>query len=179
MFRYRITALLLPLLLLAFLPALAAYHWRIPLGEGLAFPFLGVLVVLFCALRYPDLLPSPLVFGSGLAFDLFTRSPLGYWTLIMLIALALARFTASLHERRGSVVLALGYLLLPMVLTFIAWGSASLYQFSWQPAAKTIEGMLMALILLILPVMLLIGLEAALITKRQTNLSPAFRRSRH
>ncbi len=179
MFRYRITALILPVLLLAFLPALAAYHWRMPLGDGLAFPFLGVLIVLFCALRYPDLLPSPLVFGSGLAFDLFTRSPLGYWTLIMLIALALARFIASLHERHGSLILALGYLLLPVILTFVAWGAASLYQFAWQPPATTIEGMMMALLLLIPPVMLLIGLETALITKKPGHLSPAFRRSRY
>ena len=37
MFQYRFTALILPALLLAFLPALAAYPWHLPLGNGMTF----------------------------------------------------------------------------------------------------------------------------------------------
>ncbi|MCF6198322.1 MAG: hypothetical protein L3J67_02805 [Hyphomicrobiaceae bacterium] len=179
MFRYRITALVLPVMLLAFLPTLAASQWHMPLGDGLAFPFLTVLVVLICALRYPGLLPSPLVFCSGLACDLFTRSPLGYWTLVMLITLALARFAETFHEHHGRLVRAVSTVLLPAFITLIAWILASLYELSWQPVRTTIEGMLMALLLLIVPVLLLMGLETLLITKKQNDPSRTFRRSRY
>ena len=180
MFRYRITALLLPVLLLAFLPALAAYPWHLPLGDGLAFPFLTVLVMMVCALRYPGLLPSPVVFLSGLACDLFTRSPIGYWTLLMLVTLALCRLTVTLSEQYGRLLALFCYALMPVSITVLAHALASLYQFSWQPIRPLLEGMLMALILLMAPLMLLLGLETVLITKKDDLPSPRrFRTGRY
>jgi len=178
MFRYRMTALVLPVMLLAFLPTLAAYQWHMPLGDGLAFPFLTILVVLICALRYPGLLPSPLVFCSGLACDLFTRSPLGYWTLIMLLTLVLARLTVTFHQGHGRLIRGASTLILPAFITLIAWILASFYELSWQPPRPIIEGMLMALLLLVVPVSLLMGFETLLITKKKTDPSRMFGRSR-
>ena len=166
MFRYRITALILPVLLLALLPALAAYPWHLPLGNGLAFPFLTVLVMMVCALRYPGLLPAPVVFLSGLACDLFTHSPTGYWTLLMLLILALCRLTVTLSEQYGRLLAFFCYALLPASILVLAHALASLYQFSWQPMRPLFEGLLMALILLVVPLMLLLGLEAVLITPK-------------
>ena len=162
---YRIGAILLPALLLLFLPMLAAYPWHLPLGNELALPLLTMLVVLFCGLRYPTLLPSPLVFASGLACDLLTRSPMGYWTLVLLLALAASRTAHGLSKRLGRFVILLSWLVLPVFMGMIVHGLASLYQLAKQPVQTTIDGMIMALILFMGPLMLLTGLERVLILK--------------
>ncbi len=169
MFTYRLTAPLLPALLLLFLPALAAYPWQLPVETGLVLPFLTLLVILFCALRYPGLLFSPLVFLSGLACDLFTRSPLGYWTLLFLLTLACARTAASLVTRRGPFF---GWLCSGLTLILAAaaaWGLASLYQFEWQPVDKIRNGLFFALLLLPVPALLLTGMEHWLILPAERN----------
>jgi len=174
MFDYRLTAPVLPVLLLFLLPALAAYPWQMPMGTSLALPFLTLLVILFCTLRYPGILVSPVVFISGLACDLFTRSPLGYWTFLFLITLSCARAITLVVESHGRMAGWICFFFALAFITFVAWAVASLYQFAWQIPALTIEGMLMALALLPLPVLLLVGLEKLLILPEDNFISRPF-----
>ena len=171
MFKYRLSAPILPFFLLLFLPALAAYPWQMPFGTSLIFPFLTMLMVLFCALRYPGLLFSPIVFFSGLACDLFTRSPLGFWTFLFLITLSCARTTTAIVERFGRPTGWVCFFVSLFFLTTLAWGTASLYQMEWQDPYTSIEGMVMALVLLPLPALFLAGLEKLLILRSESDQS--------
>ena len=172
MFDYRLSAPVLPIFLLLLLPALAAYPWQLPIGTSLALPFLTLLVILFCALRYPGILVSPVVFVSGMLCDLFTRSPLGYWVLLFLLALACARATTLIVESHGRFAGWLCFFITLAFTPFAALAVASLYQFEWQAPTATIEGMLMALALLPLPVLLLVGLEKLLILPTDNSARP-------
>lgn len=174
MLKYRYTALVLPAALLLLLPALAAYSWQMPFGGGLALPFLTLLTILFSALRYPGLMLSPLVFASGLACDLFTRSPLGYWTLLFLITLSCAHMTTLIVERRGRLAGWLCFCITVITMSALAWFLASLYQFEWQELRKTVDGMIMALVILPFPALFLVGLENLLILKRAKKPSRSF-----
>jgi len=126
---YKTGSAVLPVLLLFWLATLAAYPWVFPdicavlrdgslsplaarnavrgagaaTGDGLVLPFVGSLTVLFCALRYPGLLPAPMVFLAGIAFDLFTNAPLGLWTFIMLVTLGMGRSWHYLWGRLGGL----------------------------------------------------------------------------
>lgn len=163
--RYRVTAPLLPGLLLLLLPALAAYPWQLPFGSDLALPMLGLLTAFFCALRYPGLLLSPIIFLAGLACDLFTRAPLGYWALLFMAASICAALAATLAERYGALIGWLCLLVMAPLAAGAAWGLSSLYMEHWLDIRAISDGLLMALILLPLPILLLIGLEPLLMLR--------------
>ncbi len=163
MFEYRLTAPLLPGLLIFLLPAFAAYPWKMPIGNSLTLPFLTLLIILFCSLRYPGILFSPIVFLAGLSCDLFTRSPPGYWTFLFLMALTCARGTTQIVEARGRAIGWICFLLTLVVITFLGWVIASLYQGHWQTPHAMMTGMGLALILLPFPALLLTGLEDRLV----------------
>ena len=167
MFEYRSTALLLPAFLLLALPALAAFPWQISFGQAIALPFLTLLTILFGSVRYPGLFLSPMVFISGVLCDLFTRSPLGFWALLFLLALACARTTTLLTAQRGDLATFLCLLAALIFMTANVWGLTSLYQLAWLDVRPTIEGMFMALLLLPVPAVFLIGLEKLFILKNQ------------
>ncbi len=178
MLEYRLTALLLPGFLLLALPALAAYPWQMLVGQTTALPFLTLLTILFGAVRYPGLFLSPLVFLSGLLCDLFTHSPLGFWTLLFLLALACARTTTLLTAERGPLVIALCLTAVLIFMTASVWGLTSLYQFAWQDLRISIEGMSMALLLAPVPALFVLGLEKLLILKNEKVPSRPFRSQR-
>ncbi len=167
MFEYRSTALLLPAFLLLALPAFAAFPWQITFGQAIALPFLTLLTILFGSVRYPGLFLSPIVFISGLLCDLFTRSPLGFWTLLFLLTLACARATTLLTAQRGDLATYLCLVTALIFMTASVWGLTSLYQLAFQDVRPTIEGMLMALLLLPVPALLLVGLEKLFIFKNE------------
>jgi hypothetical protein len=179
MLNYRLTAILIPGLMLGLLPAFAAYPWQMPMGGDLALPFLTLATIVFCALRYPGLIPSPLIFLSGLACDLFTRSPLGFWSLLFLLAQfcgsagnALARNFIVLNSGRWLVAACFGVTLLASMLA--AWGLASLYQSEWQNFLTMVEGMAVALLLLPLPLLVLISFENLLIFRTPEHNAPSY-----
>ncbi len=167
MYEYRFTALLLPAFLLLALPALAAFPWQLSFGQAIALPFLTLLTILFGSVRYPGLLLSPFVFISGLLCDLFTRSPLGFWTLLFLLTLACARTTTLLTAQRGELATYLCLLTALIFMTAGVWGLTSLYQLALQDLRPTIEGMVMALLLLPIPAAFLMGLEKLFIFKNE------------
>ena len=171
---YRLGAVLFPALLLLVLPALAAYPWQIPLGEPLALPFLTLITILFGTLRYPGLFFSPLVFISGILCDLFTRSPLGFWTLLFLLTLACARTASLFYERYGRLAYFSGFVLTLIFITSGVWGLSSLYQFHWQDWRLPLEGLIMGLVLLPAPALLLVGLEKLFIFKSETKRAKTF-----
>ena len=167
MSNYRLTALLVPAALLLVLPAFAAYPWQIPLGSSLALPFLLLLTILFAGLRYPALLPSPLVFLSGLLCDLFTRSPLGFWTFLALFALLCTRIPAPFLHNRSAWLRTVVFAFSLVIVTMATWALASLYQLEWQEPRTTIDGLVAALFLLPVPALLFIGVEKGLILKKR------------
>ena len=174
MFQYRFTALFPPIILLLALPALAAYSWQVPIGKSLALPLLTLLTILFGSLRYPGLFLSPLVFLSGLLCDLFTRSPFGFWTLLFLITLACARSTTLIVEQRGRLAGTVCFILTLIFMTANVWGLSSLYLMEWQDLRTSLEGMIMAFVLLPVPALFLVGLEKLLILKNEKSSSRSF-----
>lgn len=61
-----------------------------PLGP-VPVPLLPVMTVYFWTLVRPSLMPAPVVFLVGLALDLLTWTPLGFWALGLLAASGAAR----------------------------------------------------------------------------------------
>lgn len=162
MIYYRPTGLLLPSLTLLALAAFAAYPWRLPFGESFALPLVAMLTVYVCALRYPGLLLAPVGFLAGLACDLFTRAPLGFWALLLVVAAICATGSRTLAERYGARLGWLCVLAMAPLSAALVWGLWSLYL--WQPQAvrPLVDSLAMALLLLPLPLMLLVGLEPLL-----------------
>jgi len=165
---YRFTSLIMPAFLLVMIPAFAAYPFDAPVGGGLTLPFLTLLSILFIAFRYPGLLPSPLVFISGLACDLFTGAPIGFWSLLFLLALAGARLLGSLSRGR-TLAVAAGFLASSIIAAIAAWGLASLYGQNWQEGWKFTRAMIMAGVLMPLPAMALAAFEDVLIFRGDAN----------
>jgi hypothetical protein len=162
MFRYRMTGMLLPSLVLLALPALAAYPWRLPFGETLALPLVGVMTTYFCAQRYTGLLLAPVAFLAGLACDLFTRAPLGYWALLCVLAAICGGASSYYAQRLGPWFGWLCLLLMAPLSAALVWGLSSLYLWQLQDVALVRDGLVMALLLLPLPLVLLVGLEPLL-----------------
>jgi hypothetical protein len=152
----RPVAILLPAALLLLLAAFAAYPWRLPFGAGFALPLLGLLTTAIAASRHAALPSLLLAFAAGLACDLSTHAPLGFWALLGVVAAMYGGAMAGNDERRG------GWLrLLPVapLSAGLVWGLSSLYLWQRQPLQPILDGLGMAVLLLPLVLLLLIGLE--------------------
>jgi len=168
--RYRFTSYLPPVGVLLVLPGFAAFDWSLPLGGALTPPFLTLLIFYFCVVRYPELILSPLLLPVGLATDLFTRSPMGYWTLLFILAFACALLTTRLVDSLGKAVGWLCFALTLFICAAAAWALWSLYLGGFQDGWRVAGALAMALLLFPLPVMLFVALEPLLIIKPERTL---------
>lgn len=120
---------------IALLVLLAALPWGLPSQDRFFLPLLPVIAIHYWTLRQPESLPEWSVFLAGLALDILTHGPLGYWSLIYLIAYVFAVFSAPLSSHGATVRLALLAAALAGVAA-AAWATASVYFFEfadWRP----------------------------------------------
>ena len=90
-------------------------------------PQLVLCVVFYWTLRAPGLLPPWSVFTLGIAFDLFSAGPLGFWGLVYLSVHAATLWARGLMRHRGFVVRWGGFLAVAAFGSVIAWALASIY----------------------------------------------------
>ena len=106
-------------------------------------PQLLLCVVFYWAVRAPHMMPPASVFVLGIAIDLFSAGPLGFWALIYLFGVLIARQlpVGLMYTRLGRLS---GLLLVVFVLAAAQVGVASLYQLKWIDWHPVLAGTLVA-----------------------------------
>lgn len=90
-------------------------------------PQLVLCVVFYWTLRAPERLPPWSVFALGIAFDLFSAGPLGFWALVYLCTYAVTLQARGAMRHRGFLVRWGGFLGVAAFASSIAWALASIY----------------------------------------------------
>lgn len=115
---------------------LAALPWGLPPELRLVPPLVPFLVIHFWTMRSVALVSELLVFAAGLALDVVTGGPAGYWALIYLVGYALTLALSVLAPSAGALTrwLALGATLallslVEVLLAAIYFNAAA----SWSP----------------------------------------------
>jgi rod shape-determining protein MreD len=103
----------------------------LPFGAGeivrTCVSFLPLIVVHYWSARRPRLLPVTVVFGCGLAIDVLTHGPIGFWALMMLAVGALARLEEALTGQSTVTGRAAVFSISMIAVAALSWGVASLY----------------------------------------------------
>lgn len=127
---------LLPGSVLLVVTLLGALPWQTLAGHAAPTTSSGVMLPLAVVHTWgfwrPAHLPAWVVFAAGLLADALTAGPLGYWPLIYLIGLGLARFAGGqLHASLATTGWFAGWLSFccgSVVIASAAWATSSLYQ---------------------------------------------------
>ena len=90
--------LILPGLGIALVTFVAALHWGLGAESRFLMPFLPAAAIHAAAVAHPASVPVWLVFSAGLAFDVMTHGPLGYWALIYIACHALALVSPAAND---------------------------------------------------------------------------------
>lgn len=115
-----------PLATLALLTLLAALPWGLPSNDRFFLPLAPVVAIHYWSLRHDALMPEWAVFAAGLTVDILTHGPLGYWSLIYLLAHMFALWSAPLAGNGTAARLALLAAALAAVAA-VGWAVASAY----------------------------------------------------
>jgi rod shape-determining protein MreD len=127
-----------PALTLVLATIVAVLPWGFGHLADFGFAMLPMIVVHYWSLRRPRHLPVSLVFACGLAIDVMTHGPLGFWALLALVSVAAApapdrdTFASTIAGRYGHSILAMG------VVALVGWVLMSIYfqrVIDWQPMA--------------------------------------------
>lgn len=137
------------------LALIAALPLGVPAEDRFFLPLLPVVAIHYWTLRHDAWLPEWVVFLAGLAVDILTHGPLGYWALIYLIAHLTATLSARL-KAKGTLarLMLLGFAI--VLVTFVSWAVASIYFFDVLDIAPYIKGALLAslcALLFVLPIL--------------------------
>jgi rod shape-determining protein MreD len=127
---------LLPAGSVALLAVLAVLPWGAADAIRFALPLLPLTAIHHWNARRPAQLPAPFVFAVGLAMDVATHGPLGYWSLLALIAAALARYERKAVPALGPLGRYALFGFAMLLLAVIGWAVASLYflrLIEWRP----------------------------------------------
>lgn len=149
----------LPALTIVLLAALAALPWGLPAENRFVQPLIPFAAIHYWSLREPARVPSGLVFGAGLAFDVVSDAPLGYWALVYLLGYALTLAARPLDAagplgRWGVFALLLAALaLIEAFLSSIYFGERA----DWRPLALAVGWVALLYPLLAVPLRLLRG----------------------
>ncbi len=126
-----------PFASLAILTLVAALPWGLPPEDRFFLPLLPIVAIHYWSLRHGSLIPEWAVFLAGLTLDVLTHGPLGYWSLIYLVAHSLAILSAPIASR--GVAARIGLFALALVaVTVMAWAVSSVYFLEpadWRPYA--------------------------------------------
>jgi rod shape-determining protein MreD len=127
---------ILPVLTLAILTLVSVLPWGLPSESRFILPLLPALGMHYWIMRGAEF-PEWLAFANGLAVDVLTSGPLGFWSLIYLIGYALSSL-ASRHAGMSMLARWLVVLAVLAGLCMAAWLTSSLFYFEvadWQPFA--------------------------------------------
>lgn len=116
---------------------LAVLPWGLPSTARFTMPLLPYAVVHYWLVRRPALLPEWLAFASGLAIDVLTNGPLGFWSLTFVAGVILSHHCEPLL-RVGPPGRWLHFAATLAMLAGVQWGLASLFflrLLDWQPFA--------------------------------------------
>ena len=75
--------------------------WGVGDQANFVLPLVPLLALHYWGLRRPELIPAVLAFGTGLAVDVIMHGPVGFWALLFLAALAMARAEQEFASRSG------------------------------------------------------------------------------
>lgn len=121
------------------LTLLAALPWGLSSETRFLFPLLPYTAIHFWAVRRPTLMPEWLVFLAGLATDVLTHGPLGFWSLVFLLGLVLAHVFPTSWHGGGTVVRWLHFCVTLVLLAVAQWVIATAFFMSpieWRPFAS-------------------------------------------
>ncbi len=126
---------LIPGVTLALATLLAVLPWGLSSDTRFLLPLLPFAVIHLWAVRQPALMPEWLVFLSGLATDVLTHGPLGFWSLVFLLGLVLAHVIRT-NGAWGNGGRWLHFCATLVVLALAQWVIAAAYFMSaidWRP----------------------------------------------
>jgi rod shape-determining protein MreD len=111
--------------------AIAALAAILPFGAGdtvrMCLSFVPVIVAQYWSVRRPRMVPLPLIFAIGLAIDILTHGPVGFWALMMLAAAGLARLEDAWTGTSTTAGRAAVFCIAMLVVAGLAWAVASIY----------------------------------------------------
>lgn len=125
---------ILPALSVAVLALLAVLPWGAADTTRFALALLPLAAIHYWCARRPLLMPAALVFTVGIAMDVATHGPLGFWSLLALVTAAAARL--PLQVGRGPLARYAVFAVTMILVASLAWAVASLYflrGIEWHP----------------------------------------------
>lgn len=129
--------LLVPTLQLALAVVLAALPWGLAADARFVLPLLPLLVVHYWARRRTAYMTAIHAFLAGLALDVLTHGPLGYWSLIYLAGHGLSQWD-GLADEDNVLVSWVHFALVISATAGLAWALSSAYFLAildWRPLA--------------------------------------------
>lgn len=127
MYRRPTLATLVPALGVLFGVVMAAVPWGLPHHATFILPLVTMALIFSGAARFHVPMPAWLAFLAGLTMDMLTAGPLGYWSLIFLLAHSLARLNQRFNPGAGALELWLAFAVAAALVVAFGWGLASLY----------------------------------------------------
>ncbi len=119
---------------------LAALPWGLPSEARFLLPLLPYTAIHYWAVRRPHLMPEWLVFLSGLATDVLTHGPLGFWSLIFLLGFIVVQVSRP-ATAFNTVGRWLHFCTTLGLLSLVQWLIASAYFMDvvvdWRPLARS------------------------------------------
>jgi rod shape-determining protein MreD len=123
---------LIPGVLVVLLTLLVAAPWGLGAAMRQTLPMLPLLAIVHGCLRQPQFMPAGLAFASGIALDVLTHGPLGYWSLVFLSAHLAARSLPAAAEPTLSAELIRAAAAIAVAVS-VQWVTTSVYRL--EPAA--------------------------------------------
>lgn len=126
-----------PALTVLVLVVLSVMPWGVGPSFHFVLPVMPFAAVHFWARAQSHLLPTAFVFAAGLAVDVLSYGPLGYWSLVYLTGLGLTVVSDRIGARSGFSDW-LGFTFVMAGLALAAWLLASAYfvrLIDWKPMA--------------------------------------------
>jgi rod shape-determining protein MreD len=127
-----------PIVSVFLLALIAVLPWGLPPDARFVLPLLPVIAILHWATADRTRLSPIVAFSAGLGVDILTSGPLGYWSLIYLVGLALAPRIQNVAEQHGRWARFFGVINVLFLLITLAWTIASFFYLEladWRPFA--------------------------------------------
>ena len=116
----------------------AAVPWGLPGETTFILPFVTLLLIFLFSVHPTQAIPVWVVFSAGLATDVLTAGPLGFWAFIYTLCYTFARYIGRVAPARSMVGLWAKYAGTAMLAAASGWVIASLYYvrlIDWWPIA--------------------------------------------
>jgi rod shape-determining protein MreD len=133
----RALSYVVPFASIAILTLVAALPWGLPSEDRFVLPMLPIIAIHYWSLRQTNSVPEWPVFLAGLALDILTHGPLGFWALIYLLAYVLGVLSAP-YGHLGQIARIGLFAAALAAVAVAAWAVSSLYVLEavdWRPYA--------------------------------------------